>query len=185
MAEDITANVSNALSTVTNVALKVELALHKLYKSVAESDDYRKLLASLKDPLKAIVTKVQGVLKMVLDKVSEIIAPLLKEEVVNVLKNVLEAGRDLVNSTIDLLPDSVQTLAAASQKFLNVIVDFVGAGASHLSAIIDLLLKIGLALAGETDLTKLVLLETTKKTVQETTSLLLPANPTLKAVAAG
>lgn len=181
---DVTTNVSDALSTVSNVALKIELALYKLYQSVAESDGFRKLLGSLTDPLKAIVTKVQGVLKMVLDKVQEVIVPLLNEQVVNTLKGVLEAGRELVNSAIDLLPDSVQTLAETSRKFLNVIVDFVGVGAAHLAAIVDLLLKVGLALAGETDATKLALTDGTKKMVKESTTLLLPAGTAVPALVA-
>ena len=179
---DVVTNTSDALSTVTNVALKIELALYKLYQSVAESDGFRKLVGTLKDPLKAIVTKVQGVLKMVLDKVQEIILPLLNEQVVNTLKGVLEAGRQLVNSAIDLLPDSVQSMAEASRRFLNVIVDFVGVGAGHLAAIVELMLKVGKALAGVTDPAELTLSDTTKKMVQESTTLLLPATAPVAAV---
>ncbi|NBD08279.1 MULTISPECIES: hypothetical protein [Corallococcus] len=143
-ADDAATNVSSALATVDNVAIKVEQALYKLYLAVS-GDGFK----SITEKISVIWTPVRNVLSSVLKQVEVLIKPLMDPKVVDSIKNVLEAGRDLVNSTLDLLPDSARSLAQTGQRFLNIIVDFVGAGVEHIVAIIDLLLNVGKALINE------------------------------------
>lgn len=166
---DVATNVSDALTNVNNVAFKVELALYKLYKAVS-GDGYSKLISGFKDPLKSMLTKVQEVLGTILKKIQEVIEPLINKDVLTTFKEVLGAGRDLVNSTLDLLPAAVQNVAETSRRFLNVIVDFVGAGIEHLAAIVDLLMNVGFALAGQAGTLKAA----TEDMVKKTQALLLP-----------
>lgn len=135
---------SNTLATVDNVAIKVEQALYKLYLAVS-GDGFK----SITDKISAIWAPVRNVLATVLKQVESLVKPLTDPKVVDAIKNVLEAGRDLVNSTLDLLPDSARNIATTGQKFLNIIVDFVGAGIDHIVAIVDLLLNVGKALVNE------------------------------------
>ncbi|MFY0523785.1 hypothetical protein ACN28I_11635 [Archangium gephyra] len=174
---DAVSNVSNTLSTVNNVAFKTELALYRLHKAVS-GDGYTTLLNGLKDPLKGMVTRIQEVLGQILTKVQDIIKPFLDEKVLVMFTDVLGAGRDLVEATLDLLPESAQKMAETSRRFLNVIVDFVGVGIFHIAAIIDLLMNVGLALAGKAS----TLAAKTLDMVKETESLLLPAPVTLKSL---
>lgn len=173
---DLVTNASDTLNTVNNVAYKVELALYKLYKAVT-GDGYTKLMNGFKDPLKSMLTKVQDVLKTILTKVKEVLEPLMDKDVLTMFKEVLGAGRDLVNSTLDLLPAAVQNVAETSRRFLNVIVDFVGVGIDHLAAIVDLLMNVGFALAGQPTTLKPITTEMVKKTE----ALVLPEPITVEA----
>ncbi|WP_338866127.1 hypothetical protein [Myxococcus stipitatus] len=143
-AEAAAANVSDALATVDNIAIQVEQALYKLYIAVSGNG-----FKTITDKISVIWTPVRNVLSSVLKQVEGLIKPLMDPQVVESIKNVLEAGRDLVNSTLDLLPDSARNLALTGQRFLNIIVDFVGAGVEHVVAIVDLLLNVGKALINE------------------------------------
>jgi hypothetical protein len=144
MADTIT-TATNIVATIDNVAIKIEQALYKLYLAVS-SDGFK----SLTDKIATIWTPVRNVLGTVLNQVEGIVKPLTDPKVIDTLRNVLEAGRDLVSSTLDMLPDSARNLAATGQKFLNIIVDFVSAGALHVAAIVDLLINVGKALINET-----------------------------------
>ncbi|WP_257456335.1 hypothetical protein [Archangium lipolyticum] len=175
---DLVMNASDTLNTVNNVAYKVELALYRLYKAVTGAG-YTKLMEGFKDPLKSMLTKIQDVLKTILTKVKEVIEPFLDKDVLTMFKEVLGAGRDLVNSTLDLLPATVQNVVETSRRFLNVIVDFVSIGIDHIAAIVDLLMNVGLALAGQPPTLKPITLEMVKKTE----ALLLPEPITVDAKA--
>lgn len=144
MAADAATNVSDALATVDNIAIQVEQALYKLYLAVSGTG-----FKSITDKIAVIWTPVRNVLSSVLKQVEGLIKPLMDPAVITSIKDVLEAGRDLVNSTLDLLPDSARNLALTGQRFLNIIVDFVGAGVEHIVAIVDLLLNVGKAIIGE------------------------------------
>ncbi|MCP3099509.1 hypothetical protein LZ198_11575 [Myxococcus sp. K15C18031901] len=127
-----------------NIAIQVEQSLYKLFIAVSGSG-----FKSITAKIEVIWTPVRNVLSSVLTKVEGLIAPLKDPQVVESIKGVLEAGRDLVNSTLDLLPDSARNLAQTGQRFLNIIVDFVSAGVEHIVAIVDLLLGVGKALVNE------------------------------------
>ncbi|MFP2910862.1 hypothetical protein ACLESD_38675 [Pyxidicoccus sp. 3LFB2] len=135
---------SNVLATADNVAIKVEQALYKLYLAVS-GDGFK----SLTEKIAVIWTPVRNVLATVLKQVESIVKPLTDPKVIDAIRGVLEAGRDLVSSTLDLLPDSARELATTGQKFLNIIVDFASAGALHVAAIVDLLINVGKALINE------------------------------------
>ncbi|WP_164013199.1 hypothetical protein [Pyxidicoccus trucidator] len=135
---------SNVLATADNVAIKVEQALYKLYLAVS-GDGFK----SLTEKIAVIWTPVRNVLATVLKSVESIVKPLTDPKIIDSIRSVLEAGRDLVSSTLDLLPDSARELATTGQKFLNIIVDFASAGALHVAAIVDLLINVGKALINE------------------------------------
>ncbi len=136
---------SNVLATADNVAIKVEQALYKLYLAVS-GDGFK----SITEKIAVIWTPVRNVLATVLKQVESIVKPLTDPKIIDSIRSVLEAGRDLVSSTLDLLPDSARNMAATGERFLNIIVDFVSAGALHVAAIIDLLINVGKALINET-----------------------------------
>jgi phage-related protein len=134
---------ASALIDVNNAAYKIERALYSLHGAVT-GDGFKSALGSLPGIIKDTVLKTLG---NILQQVRDVVTQFLNSDIMATIKGVLDAGKQVVDATMDLLPEAAQKLAEAAKRFISVVVDFANAGVNHIRAIVDLLGKIGAGLA--------------------------------------
>ncbi len=138
------ADASAPLVTVDNVALKLERALYQLYQAVT-SKDFQDIRSKLPEIIKSTIL---GTLGQILKQLSDVVSDLVKGNLLTQVRSLLDAGLNVVDAGMDLLPQAAQQLAQQSKRLLKVVVDLATAGTEHIQAIIDLLGRIGDGLAG-------------------------------------
>jgi phage-related protein len=134
---------ASALIDVNNAAYKIERALFSLHTAVT-GDGFKGVLGQLPGIIKDTVLKTLG---NILQQVRDVVTQFLDSNIMAAIKGVLDAGRQVVDATMDLLPEAAQKLAETAKRFIAVVVDFANAGIHHIRAIVDMLGKIGAGLA--------------------------------------
>lgn len=136
---------ADALATLDNTAIKIERALYPLFTALT-GDAYKSIYAKLPDVIK---TTILPKLKEIIENVKSVVNQFLDSDLLGKILHVLDAGLALVNSTVDMLPDAVQSVADKAAKFLAIVVDFAHAGIDHLRAIVDLLVNAAMSLVAD------------------------------------
>ncbi|MFE8599109.1 hypothetical protein [Archangium violaceum] len=137
---------TDALATLDNGAIKIESGLFKLYTAVTSSD-FKSIRDQLPSIIKDTVLKTLGGL---LEQVTAVVRQFLNTDILSKITSVLEAGKSVVESATDLLPEAARNLAETAARFIKIVLDFAAAGLNHIKAIVDLLRGIGIALSGGT-----------------------------------
>ncbi|RKH68284.1 hypothetical protein [Corallococcus llansteffanensis] len=128
-----------------NSALTIERALYKLHGALT-SNDYRSMVAKLPDLIKNTILPALG---NILTRVQEVVSQFVNAETLKQLTSILNAGMDVVGATMDMLEGAALRVAETARRFLAIAADFIAVGKEHILAIIDLLGKIGAALANK------------------------------------